>query len=294
MVLSAITDGRCRGTATLDFELVDPAKPEPVDISKAVITLGSTSYTYDGKVKSPGIKKVTLGDAILIKGTDFKVTIPSGRKNVGTYTYTLTGKGNYKGTAKASFKIDKAASSIKLAAQSKTYTGKALTYSGKVTKSGSNGKVTYAYYSDSKGKKAVKAANVKKAGTYYVRATLAADANYKAATSALVKFTIKKAANTMKVTKKNKAVKLDVVKKKAQTVACITVKKAKGKVTYALSSVAKKTFKKYFKVNAKNGKITLKKGTPKGTYTIAVKVTAKGNDNYKALSKKVTFKIVVK
>ena len=293
MVLTAVESGGCTGSATIALELTDPVVPEPVDISKAAVTLGKGKYTYNGSARNPGVKSVKLGDVVLVSGTDYTVTVPTGRKDAGTYTYTITGKGDYKGTVKASFKIEKANSSIKLAEQSKKYTGKALTYSGKVTKTGSTGKVTYTYYSDAKGKKTVKLTSVKAAKVYYVRANLAADKNYKAAKSALVKFTITKAANTMKVTK-NKAVKLDVVKKKAQTVACITVKKAKGKVTYALSSVAKETFKKYFKVNAKNGKITLKKGTPKGTYTIAVKVTAKGNDNYKALSKKVTFKIVVK
>ena len=46
--------------------------------------------------------------------------------------------------------------------------------------------------------------------------------------------------------------------------------------------------------NKKNGKFTVKKGTKKGTYKIKVKVTAKGNKTYKAASKTVTVKIVVK
>ena len=62
-----------------------------------------------------------------------------------------------------------------------------------MTRSGSGGKVTYRYYSDAACKKEVKAANVKAAGTYYVRATLAADANHNGATSAAARLTIARA-----------------------------------------------------------------------------------------------------
>ena len=127
-----------------------------------------------------------------------------------------------------------------------------------------------------------------------VKATLDADKNHKAANSPLVKFTITKAKNTMTVKTAKKTVKLAKVKKKALTLACISVKKAKGTVTYTLTTKVTKKVKKYVKVNAKTGKITLKKGTPKGTYTVKVKVAAKGNSNYKALAKTVIFKITVK
>jgi len=58
--------------------------------------------------------------------------------------------------------------------------------------------------------------------------------------------------------------------------------------------VKKAKFRKYFKVNAKTGKITVKKKLKKGTYKIKVKVTAAGNDNYNSLTKTVTFKVKVK
>lgn len=47
---------------------------------------------------------------------------------------------------------------------------------------------------------------------------------------------------------------------------------AKGKVTYKVSSISK-TAKKYLAVNSA-GKVTVKKGTPVGTYTMKVKVSA--------------------
>ena len=94
---------------------------------------------------------------------------------------------------------------------------------------------------------------------------------------------------------KTAKVKYKKLKKKARTVArakVITISNAEGKVTYKLLSVNKK--KKSFKVNAANGVITVKKKLKKGKYTLKVKVTAAGNENFNAASKTVTFKIKVK
>ncbi|MCR5667381.1 MAG: hypothetical protein K6G01_11215 [Eubacterium sp.] len=181
-------------------------------------------------------------------------------------------------------------SSISLAPQSKTYNGKAQGYTGKVIRSGSTGKVTYSYYLDAACTKPVKAANVKNAGTYYVKATLAADENYAKATGEAIKFTIKKADNTIKV----KAVKKKISYKKVKKKSCklsrpVTVKSAKGKVTYSKSSGSSR-----LKVAKKTGKVTVKKGTSSGTYTIKIKVKAAGNSNYKAASKIVKCKVIVK
>ena len=99
-----------------------------------------------------------------------------------------------------------------------------------------------------------------------MKATLAADTNYKAASSNLVKFTISKAKNN----------------------------KGNLKYTFVSAVKGKKSFKAKFAVNKNTGKITVKKGTAKGTYTIKVKVTAKGNTNYKAMTKSVAVTITVK
>ncbi len=191
-----------------------------------------------------------------------------------------------------SWSIAKAASTIKIAAQTKTYTGKAIAYAGKVTKSGSTGKVTYRYYSDEACTKGVAAANVKGAGTYWVKATLAADANYKAATSAAVKLTIAKAANPLTVKAVARSASLKTLKSKSVIVARpMTVSKAQGKVTY--TKVASGS-SKYLTVNKTTGKVTVKKGTKKGIYRIKVKVTAVGNVNYKAGAKTVICSVTVK
>lgn len=269
---------------------------ESESIEKANVTLGETTYTYDGKVKNPGVKSVVLNGKTLVEGTDYTVTVPAGRKNAETYTYTVTGMGAYKGTVKKSFTINRAASSITIKVQTKTFTERALKYSGQVTKKGSSGKVTYTYYSDAKGTKTVKPANVKNAKVYYVKATLAADTNYKAASSNLVKFTISKAKNTLKIKKANKTLKAADLKKGSKKVQCITATKKKGKLAFKLTSAVKgkKSFKAKFAVNKNTGKITVKKGTAKGTYTIKVKVTAKGNANYKAMTTSVAVTIKVK
>ena len=69
----------------------------------------------------------------------------------------------------------------------------------------------------------------------------------------------------------------------------LTVSKAQGTVTCKkVSGNGKIT------VNAKTGKVTVKKGLKRGTYKVKVKVTAKGNANWKSGSKTVTFKVKVK
>ena len=53
--------------------------------------------------------------------------------------------------------------------------------------------------------------------------------------------------------------------------------------------------KKHFKVNSVTGKITVKKGTRKGLYTLKVKIRANGTTYYKpSATKTVTVKIRVK
>ncbi len=107
-----------------------------------------------------------------------------------------------------------------------------------------------------------------------------------------------KKAQPMTVKAKSiKALKSKTLKKKAQTLKLsktMTIKNAQGTKSYKITKVNKKKFKKYFKINAKTGKITIKKKLKKGTYKVTVQVTAAGNNTYNAGSKKVTLKIKVK
>ena len=93
-----------------------------------------------------------------------------------------------------------------------------------------------------------------------------------------------KKTNPIKVTVKTKTVKLKKLKNNNQKVKAITVKKAKGTVSYSL--VKKGSTAKIFKLAKinKKGVITLKKlkKAKKGTYKLKVKITAKGNSEYKS------------
>ena len=115
--------------------------------------------------------------------------------------------------------------------------------------------------------------------------------------SAVIIPKLKKKSNPMNVKTTKKTVKLKMVKKKAVTVAPITVKKAKGKVTYKITQANAKS-KKALKLNAKTGKVTVKKKTKKGTYKMKVSVTAAGKNTgspqYKAATKTVQVIIKVK
>ncbi len=109
-----------------------------------------------------------------------------------------------------------------------------------------------------------------------------------------------KAVNPLKIKGKTATVKYKKLKKKAQMLAVSNVitftKKGKGTVKYTLLSArkGKKSFKKYFRINSKTGRITIKKKLKKGTYKLKIKVTAAGSSSYEAASKTVTSKIKVK
>ena len=106
-----------------------------------------------------------------------------------------------------------------------------------------------------------------------------------------VTFKIVKAPNPMKVKTVKRAVWQSSVQKKAVTVKppLKFVKKAQGTVTYTKTSGPKN-----FVVNKKTGKVTIKKGTKRGTYTIKIKVRAAGTKTYKATTKTIKATIVVK
>lgn len=163
--------------------------------------------------------------------------------------------------------------------KNKTYTGKALKQSIKVVSAkGEYADFTAAYTNN---------VNV---GTATVKIT--GKGNY---TGTITKtFKITKAANPLTVTTAIKTVSLSTVKKKAVNIKnAITVKKNQGTLSYTLTSVPKDS-KNLVSISAK-GVITIKKWTKakKGTYSLKIKVTAKGNKNYKSGTKTVTVKLKV-
>lgn len=139
----------------------------PVDIKSAKIELSKTSFTFNNKEQKPTIKKVVVGKKTLKAGTDYTVTWPRSPKNAGTYTVTVTGKGSYTGKASATYKINKAANTLKVKTQKDTYN---VTYSNlkkkdqtikgskiyEFTDKKTKGDITYSLSSVKQGKKAVK------------------------------------------------------------------------------------------------------------------------------------------
>ncbi|MCD8385129.1 MAG: Ig-like domain-containing protein, partial [Clostridiales bacterium] len=89
---------------------VTVTEEEATDISTCTITLSATDYTYDGTAKKPAVT-VKDGSTTLIGGTDYTVAY-SDNTNAGTATVTVTGKGNYTGTATVTFTISKASQTV--------------------------------------------------------------------------------------------------------------------------------------------------------------------------------------
>ena len=119
-----------------------------ISISKASVTLSTSTYAYDGKAKKPGIT-VKLSGKTLKNGTDYTVSYSNNTK-VGTATVKITGKGNYTGSVSKTFKIKNNFKKATVSGISnKSYTGKNITqsitvkYNGKTLKKGTDYTVSY-------------------------------------------------------------------------------------------------------------------------------------------------------
>ena len=71
------------------------------------VSLSTTKYSYDGKVKTPSVSAYNAYEETLEEGVDYTVSYSSGRKEAGTYYVTVTFEGLYSGTVKKSFTITK-------------------------------------------------------------------------------------------------------------------------------------------------------------------------------------------
>ena len=76
-------------------------------IESAVVTLVSSSFTYDGNEKTQGVASVVLDGEALTEGTDY-VVIGNKATDAGTHTLTVVGIMAYGGTVSASWSIAKA------------------------------------------------------------------------------------------------------------------------------------------------------------------------------------------
>ena len=142
--VTVMGEGNYSGSKDVEFTIV------PKTITTSMLSyLNGTSYT--GSAQTPAIT-VKNGSTELKSGTDYTVSY-SDNVNAGTATVTVTGKGNYTGSASRSFAISKVSASgftiDPIASQ--TYTGSAITpsvtatWNGKTLTSGTDYSVSYSY-----------------------------------------------------------------------------------------------------------------------------------------------------
>ena len=119
-----------------------------ISISKASVTLSTSTYAYDGKAKKPGVT-VKLNGKTLKNGTDYTVSYSNNTK-VGTATVKITGKGNYTGSVSKTYSIKNNFKKATVSGIStKVFTGKNITqsitvkYNGKTLKKGTDYTVSY-------------------------------------------------------------------------------------------------------------------------------------------------------
>lgn len=107
-----------------DFDLSYKITPKTITPS---VTLSKTTFTYSGKVQKPTI--TVKDNKTTIPESNFTATYSSSPKDAGTYKITVKLKGNYSGTATASYKI-----TPKKVTPSVTLSKKEYFFNGKVQK----------------------------------------------------------------------------------------------------------------------------------------------------------------
>ena len=185
------------------------------EITPTIADISDQQYT--GKKITPEIT-VTADGVTLTKDVDYTVSYGDNidvGKNNGSVTITAVSGGNYTfSDVTAYFDIVAQAGEISIKANNATYTGNTYAESNiEVAKNNETASVTFTYYTDADATKLTTAENSgaayegaapKNAGTYYVKASMAASGNYGAATSNAEPFTITKKALT--ITADNKTI----------------------------------------------------------------------------------------
>ena len=86
----------------------EPSNPEPEkpkeDVVVNKIVLSASKYTYNGKTHTPSLK-VYNQKGKMLSADQYTVTYSSGRKNLGSYTVDVYGKGDVTGTTSAKYVI---------------------------------------------------------------------------------------------------------------------------------------------------------------------------------------------
>ena len=243
-----------------------------ISISKASVTLSTSTYAYDGKAKKPGVT-VKLNGKTLKNGTDYTVSYSNNTK-VGTAKVTITGKGNYTGSVSKTYSIKNNFKKATVSGIStKAFTGKNITqsitvkYNGKTLKNGTDYTVSYS--------------NNKKIGTATVK--IAGKGSYTGTITKTFKINPAK-QEIQKLTAKSKAFFVDWAQKGSAT---------GYEIQYATNSKFTSA-KKVTITNNKTDTKTISKLSGKKKYYVRVRsyTTVKGTKYYGAwsASKSVTTK----
>ena len=110
--------GNFTGTKTVNFTIAQK------DITSDMILLSNTEYIYTGELKKPEVT-VKQGETTLTRDTDYTLS-NNGGIYVGQYNVTVTGKGNYTGTASQTYNIiaqEAGSFVVTLSTESVVYTG---------------------------------------------------------------------------------------------------------------------------------------------------------------------------
>ena len=235
-----------------------------ISISKASVTLSTSTYAYDGKAKKPGVM-VKLNGKTLKNGTDYTVSYSNNTK-VGTAKVTITGKGNYTGSVSKTYSIKNNFKKATVSGIStKAFTGKNITqsitvkYNGKTLKKGTDYTVSYS--------------NNKKVGTATVK--IAGKGSYTGTVTKTFKINPAK-QEIQKLTAKSKAFFVDWAQKGSAT---------GYEIQYATNSKFTSA-KKVTITNNKTDKTTVSKLSGKKKYYVRVRsyTTVKGTKYYGAWS----------
>ena len=235
-----------------------------ISISKASVTLSTSTYAYDGKAKKPGVT-VKLSGKTLKNGTDYTVSYSNNTK-VGTAKVTITGKGNYTGSVSKTYSIKNNFKKATVSGIStKAFTGKNITqsitvkYNGKTLKKGTDYTVSYS--------------SNKKIGTATVK--IAGKGSYTGTITKTFKINPAK-QEIQKLTAKSKAFFVDWAQKGSAT---------GYEIQYATNSKFTRA-KKVTITNNKTDKTTVSKLSGKKKYYVRVRsyTTVKGTKYYGAWS----------
>ncbi len=96
-VVRAILKSGYSGKGSAEFKIAAKAIEPAVVLSPSV-------FAYDGAVKTPEVVAKDSAET-LAEGVDYDVALPDDRRNVGTYNVEVVLKGNYSGSAEATFEI---------------------------------------------------------------------------------------------------------------------------------------------------------------------------------------------